>query len=67
MLRTVKVRSADFTRLENIQRLVREVVAGGVPVRQARERLDAVASAPTRTGAGWSPCRWRCWARRWPR
>ena len=46
MLRTVKVRSADFTRLEHIQRLVREVVDGGVPVRQARERLDAVASAP---------------------
>ena len=46
VLRTVKVRSADFTRLENIQRLVREVVDGGVPVRQARERLDAVASAP---------------------
>ncbi|MGZ4605590.1 MAG: threonine/serine exporter family protein, partial [Blastococcus sp.] len=42
VLRIVKVRSADFSRLENLQTLVREVVHGDLDVASARARLDDI-------------------------
>ncbi|HEX8973176.1 threonine/serine ThrE exporter family protein [Oryzihumus sp.] len=46
VLRIVKVRSADFSRLENLQTLVREVVNGDLDVASARARLDDISGAP---------------------
>jgi uncharacterized membrane protein YjjP (DUF1212 family) len=46
VLRIVKVRSADFTRLESLQTLVRDIVAGDLDVSAARTRLDEISAAP---------------------
>jgi len=44
--RSVPVRSADYTRLENLQALVRAVVHDGLPVADARRRLTVIMRAP---------------------
>jgi uncharacterized membrane protein YjjP (DUF1212 family) len=46
VLRIVRVRSSDYTRLENLQALVRDAVDGRLDVASARARLDEVVRAP---------------------
>jgi uncharacterized membrane protein YjjP (DUF1212 family) len=46
VMRCVKVRSTDLTRLERLQTLVREVAQEGVEVDEARIRFDALIRAP---------------------
>lgn len=46
VMRIVKVRSADYTRLEKLHALVREVAEGLLSVDEARSRLEAIVTAP---------------------
>jgi uncharacterized membrane protein YjjP (DUF1212 family) len=46
VMRGVKVRSADLTRLERLQTLVREIADNAVELDEARTRFRAVVSAP---------------------
>lgn len=46
VMRVVTVRSADFTRLEALQALVRSIVEDPMDVEVARERLDDIVRAP---------------------
>jgi uncharacterized membrane protein YjjP (DUF1212 family) len=46
VMRGIKVRSTDLTRLERLQTLVRDIADDGVEVEQARARFDALISAP---------------------
>lgn len=46
VLRVVRVRSADYSRLEDLHTLVRDAAGGGLEVDQARARLDDVVDAP---------------------
>ena len=46
VMRCVKVRSTDLTRLERLQTLVREVAEGGVEVDEVRLRFDSLITAP---------------------
>lgn len=46
VLRIVRVRSADYSRLEDLHTLVRDAAGGTLDVGQARARLDDVVAAP---------------------
>jgi len=46
VMRGIKVRSTDLTRLERLQALVREVAEEGVDIDEARLRFDALIRAP---------------------
>lgn len=46
VLRVVKVRAADYSRLQHLQALVRDVEAGELDVQAARGRLEATVRAP---------------------
>lgn len=46
VMRIVKVRSADYTRLERLHDLVRDIVEDGIGVEEARSRLDEIVHAP---------------------
>lgn len=46
VLRVVRSRTQDFTRLERLRRLVIELAARPIPVEEARVRFDAVVAAP---------------------
>lgn len=46
VLRVVRVRSADYSRLEDLQSLVRDAADGALDVEEARARLDEVVEAP---------------------
>ncbi|WP_137122378.1 threonine/serine ThrE exporter family protein [Segeticoccus rhizosphaerae] len=46
VMRIVKVRTADYTRLEKLHDLVREITKGLLAVDEARSRLDEVIRAP---------------------
>ena len=46
VMRGIKVRSTDLTRLERLQTLVREVAEDGIQVDEARIRFDALIRAP---------------------
>lgn len=45
IVRSVHARSTDYTRLNNLDRLVRRITAGGVSVDQAHEAMDELAEA----------------------
>jgi uncharacterized membrane protein YjjP (DUF1212 family) len=46
VMRGIKVRSTDLTRLERLQKLVREIADEGLEVDEARVRFDALIRAP---------------------
>jgi uncharacterized membrane protein YjjP (DUF1212 family) len=46
VMRGIKVRSTDLTRLERLQTLVRDIAEEGVEIQDARARFDALISAP---------------------
>lgn len=46
VLRVVKVRAADYSRLQHLQALVRDVAGGELDVQQARARLEETVRAP---------------------
>jgi uncharacterized membrane protein YjjP (DUF1212 family) len=46
VMRIVRVRAADYSRLEDLQTLIRDAVAGGLAVQDARERLEEIVRAP---------------------
>ncbi len=46
VLRVVRTRTQDFTRLERLRRLVIDLASSPLPVEDARVRFDAVVSAP---------------------
>jgi uncharacterized membrane protein YjjP (DUF1212 family) len=46
VLRVVKVRAADYSRLQQLQALVRDAAAGELDVQQARARLEETVRAP---------------------
>ncbi len=46
VMRIVRVRAADYTRLEDLQTLIRDAVGGQLAVQQARARLDEIVRAP---------------------
>jgi uncharacterized membrane protein YjjP (DUF1212 family) len=46
LMRVVQVRASDYTRLDGLQALVRDAAAGLLTLREARERLERLVSAP---------------------
>ncbi|MGV0836357.1 threonine/serine ThrE exporter family protein [Mycolicibacterium thermoresistibile] len=46
IVRSVRTRSTDYTRLANLDRLVREITSGGVSVHQAHEAMDELSEQP---------------------
>jgi uncharacterized membrane protein YjjP (DUF1212 family) len=46
LMRVVRARSQDYTRLQTLYDLVREAATGGLPVEDARARLDDAVRAP---------------------
>lgn len=46
VLRVVKVRAADYNRLQHLQAIVRDAAAGDLDVQQARVRLEETVRAP---------------------
>lgn len=46
IVRSVRTRSTDFTRLAALDRLVREITSGGVSVHQAHEAMDELSEQP---------------------
>lgn len=46
VMRIAAVMQLDFTRLERLQKLIRDAEKGDLPLSEARERLDAIVHAP---------------------
>ncbi len=46
VMRIVRVRAADYSRLEDVQTLIGDAVAGRLGVQEARDRLEEVVRAP---------------------
>lgn len=46
IVRSVRTRSTDYTRLASLDRLVRDITSGGVSVHQAHEAMDELSEQP---------------------